>query len=152
AAVTEEPFLGYRFATFSYAVSLLRPRIVRELELSKHGFQLLGMPTSFAPAEDGGYLLLDDEAGSDLAEIARHSAHDAETYPRYQHDVTEVCRAIEPLLDRIPPDPFSDDPLDLARMAELADHLKKLDKQVFHNAVRLLTGSAADFLDDYFRS
>ncbi|HLU30760.1 MAG TPA: NAD(P)/FAD-dependent oxidoreductase, partial [Acidimicrobiia bacterium] len=110
----------------------------------------LEMPSSFAPGEDGDYLLLGPDHDANLREIARHSAHDADAYDQYQHDVSMVRRAIKPLLDQIPPDPFSDDPLELARMADLAQHLRKLDKRTFHNAVRLLTGSAADFLDDYF--
>ena len=64
----------------------------------------------------------------------------------------QVCQAIKPLLDQIPPDPFSKDPMELARMAELAQHMRGLEKRFFHNAVRLLTGSAADFLDDYFEN
>ena len=63
-----------------------------------------------------------------------------------------VCQAIKPLLDMVPPDIFSDDPEELIALAALGSRFKKIDKRVLHNAVRLLTGSAADFLDDYFES
>ena len=63
-----------------------------------------------------------------------------------------VCQAIKPLLDMVPPDIFSDDPEELMALAGLGSRFRKLDKRVLHNAVRLLTGSAADFLDDYFDS
>lgn len=152
AAITEELYPGYHFTTFSYALSLLRPPIIHELELTRHGFLPLVMPTSFAPGPDGEYLLLGQDEAENLQEIARHSPHDADAYKQYKHDVAEVCRAIKPLLDEIPPDPFSDDPEERVRMAELAHHFRRLDKRVFHNAVRLLTGSAADFLDHYFES
>lgn len=150
AAITEELHPGFWFTTFSYALSLLRPQIIHDLELTRHGFLPLLMPSSFAPDEGGDYLLLGQDRDENLREIARHSAHDADAYERYAHDVLQVCQAVKPLLDRIPPDPFSDDPLEVERMAALARHLRGLDKRVFHNAVRLLTGSAADFLDDYF--
>jgi phytoene dehydrogenase-like protein len=152
AAITEELYPGFSFTTFSYALSLLRPRIIHDLELTRHGFMPLLMPSSFAPGEDGDYLLLGSDHDANLREIARHSPHDADAYEQYEHDVSQVRRAIKPLLDQIPPDPFSDDPLELARMAELAQHLRGLGKRTFHNAVRLLTGSAADFLDDYFEN
>src|SRR5918998_703767 len=58
AAITEELTPGFQFTTFSYALSLLRPDIIQELELTKHGFMPLQMPSSFAPKEDGDYLLL----------------------------------------------------------------------------------------------
>ena len=55
-------------------------------------------------------------------------------------------------MDMVPPDIFSDDPEELIKLAALGSRFRKLDKRVLHNAVRLLTGSAADFLDDYFES
>lgn len=152
AAITEELHPGFWFTTFSYALSLLRPQIIHDLELTKHGFMPLLMPSTFAPDEDGDYLLLGQDHDANLREIARHSPHDADAYEQFEHDVGQVCQALKPLLDQIPPDPFSKDPLELARMAELAQHMRGLDKRVFHNAVRLLTGSAADFLDDYFEN
>src|SRR6476469_7611868 len=62
AAITEELHPGFSFTTFSYARSLMRPDIVQDLELVKHGFLPIEMPTTFAPMENGDYLLL----GSDL--------------------------------------------------------------------------------------
>ncbi|HLU53346.1 MAG TPA: NAD(P)/FAD-dependent oxidoreductase [Acidimicrobiia bacterium] len=152
AAITEELYPGFKFTTFSYALSLLRPQIIHELELPKHGFKPLSMPTSFAPDEDGTHLLLGQYEGENMREIARLSPHDADAYKQYKHDIAEVCQAIKPLLDEMPPDPFSDDPEEAARLAALAAHMRSLDKRVFHNAIRLLTGSAADFLDHYFEN
>jgi phytoene dehydrogenase-like protein len=152
AAITEELRPGFWFTTFSYALSLLRPDIIHDLELTKHGFMPLLMPSTFAPMENGDYLLLGQDHGENLREIARHSPHDADAYEAFNHDLLRVCRAIKPLLDQVPPDLFSDDPEELVGLAALASRFRKLDKKVLHDAVRLLTGSAADFLDDYFES
>ncbi|MFP3915885.1 MAG: phytoene desaturase family protein [Actinomycetota bacterium] len=150
AAITEELYPGFQFTTFSYALSLVRPLMIDELELARHGFMPLPMPTSLAPTIEGEYLLLGRDQGENLAEIARHSSRDADAYLHYRRDVDEVCRAIRPLLDTIPPDPLSSDPVEQARTAELAAHFHSLEQRVLHNAIRLLTGSAADFLDHYF--
>jgi phytoene dehydrogenase-like protein len=152
AAITEELRPGFRFTTFSYALSLLRPQIIHELALTKHGFLPLLMSTRFAPMEDGDYLLFTRDHDENLREIARHSPHDADAYEQYGHDLDRVCQAIKPLLDMVPPDIFSDDPEELVALAALGSRLRALDKRTLHNAVRLLTGSAADFLDDYFES
>jgi len=152
AAITEELRPGFWFTTFSYALSLLRPQIIHELELPKHGFMPLLMSTRFAPTEAGDYLLFTKDHDANLREIARHSAHDADGYEQYSHDLDMVCQAIKPLLDIVPPDLFSDDPEELVQLAALAARFRSLDKRTLHNAVRLLTGSAADFLDDYFES
>ena len=53
AAVTEEIFPGYKFTEFSYVVSLLRPEIIRELELPGHGLKILPLPSTFTPLDGG---------------------------------------------------------------------------------------------------
>jgi phytoene dehydrogenase-like protein len=152
AAITEELRPGFWFTTFSYALSLLRPQIVQDLELVKHGFFPLQMSSTFAPGEDGGYLWLTTDHDQNVREIARHSPHDADAYTQYSHDLDVVCRALKPLLDEAPPDLFSEDPEERLALARLAQRLRGMDRRTLHNAVRLLTGSAADFLDDYFES
>src|SRR2546423_6700158 len=152
AAITEELRPGFWFTTFSYALSLLRPDIIQDLELVKHGFMPLLMPTTFCPKEDGDYLLLGQDRAENQKEIARHSRHDADAYDAFHHDVNKVLQAIKPLMDQVPPDIFSDDPEELIRLASIGHRFRKLDRKVLHDAVRLLTGSAADFLDDYFES
>ena len=152
AAITEELMPGFWFTTFSYALSLLRPEIIHDLELTKHGFMPLLMSSTFAPMENGDYLWLGQDHGENLKEIARHSKHDADAYNQYAHDMEMVCRAIKPLLDSAPPDLFSDDPDELLALAQLGARFRGMDKRTLHNTVRLLTGSAADFLDDYFES
>jgi phytoene dehydrogenase-like protein len=152
AAITEELYPGFSFTTFSYALSLLRPDIIHELELTKHGFMPLLMSSTFAPMENGDYLWLGQDHNENIKEIARHSQHDADAYSVYSHDMEMVCHAIKPLLDAAPPDLFSDDPEELLALASLGSRFRSMDKRVLHNVVRLLTGSAADFLDDYFES
>jgi len=148
AAITEELYPGFWFTTFSYALSLLRPDIIHDLELTKHGFMPLLMSSTFAPMENGDYLWLGQDHGENLKEIARHSKHDADAYNQYSHDMEMVCQALKPLLDAPPPDLFSDDPEELLALASLGQRFRKMDKRTLHNTVRLLTGSAADFLDD----
>ncbi|TPW11438.1 MAG: FAD dependent oxidoreductase [Acidimicrobiaceae bacterium] len=152
AAITEELKPGFHFTTFSYALSLLRPDIIHELDLVKHGFFPLLMPTSFAPMENGDYLLLGPDRNENIQELARHSRRDADALDQYSHDMAQVCQALKPLFDSIPPNLFSDEPDDLLQLADLAKRLKHLPKRVLTNCVRLLTGSAADFLDDYFET
>lgn len=152
AAITEELRPGFSFTTFSYALSLLRPDIIHELELTKHGFMPILMPSSFAPMANGDYLLLGPDADDNTRELMRHSPHDADAMHRYEHDMERVCQAVKPLFDKVPPNLFGNSPQDLLEMAELASHLRGIEPKVMHDLVRLLTGSAADFLDDYFES
>jgi len=152
AAITEELQPGFSFTTFSYALSLLRPEIIQELNLVDHGFMPLLMPTHFAPMEDGDYLLLTEDDQFNDREIARHSKRDVDAYHRWSHDSQRIIQLAKPLFDAAPPDVFSDDPGDGADVAWLLKHLKSADRKTLHDLVRFLTGSAADLLDDYFES
>ena len=105
AAITEELRPGFWFTTFSYALSLLRPQIIHELELTKHGFLPLLMSTRFAPTEGGEYLTFTKHHDANLREIARISPHDADAYEQYSHDLARVCQVIKPLLDTSRPTP-----------------------------------------------
>jgi len=152
AAITEELQPGFQFTTFSYALSLLRPEIVHELDLVAHGFMPLMMPSSFHPTGDGDYLLLGDDHDLNISEIRRHCPRDADAYDRYHHDLDRVVQAIRPLFDNPPPNVFGKDPEDLADVEWLLSHLGGIEKKVMHDTVRLLTGSASDWLDDYFEN
>src|SRR5215210_6560065 len=81
AAVTEEIFPGFRFSVFSYVVSLLRPEIIRELQLPKHGLDILPLDVTFTPLRAGDgppkgggeYLWRVNDHGRTLRELRRWS-------------------------------------------------------------------------------
>jgi phytoene dehydrogenase-like protein len=148
AAITEELRPGFHFTTFSYALSLLRPDIIQDLDLVRHGYLPLHMASTLAPMENGDHLLFTKDRGSNIHEVSRHSRRDADAMDQYEHDITQVVMAMKPLFDQVPPNLFSDSPEDALMLADLAKHLKGLPKRVLHNCVRLLTGSAAEFLDE----
>jgi phytoene dehydrogenase-like protein len=152
AAITEELYPGFHFTTFSYALSLIRPDIVQELDLVQHGFLPIEMPSSFAPMENGDYLLIGSDHDANVQEVRRHSKHDADAWDRYKHDLWRVCQVVKPLMDKAPPDLWGKESEDAEAVADLARHLGGVEPKVLHDLVRLLTGSTADFLDDYFES
>ena len=73
AAVTEEVFPGFRFSVCSYVVSLLRPEIIRELDLPRHGLEILPLDGTFTPMPNGDYLWRVNDHARTRREIARHS-------------------------------------------------------------------------------
>ncbi|KAI8535389.1 hypothetical protein RHMOL_Rhmol10G0170200 [Rhododendron molle] len=100
AAVTEELIPGFKFSRCSYLQSLLRPSIIGELELGRHGLKLLKRsPSSFTPCLDGRYLLLGPDKVLNHSEISKFSKRDADAYPRYEDQLEKFCEFIDPLLD-----------------------------------------------------
>src|ERR687891_2070403 len=79
AAVTEEIFPGYKFTEFSYVVSLLRPEIIRDLELARHGLEILPLDGTITPLDDD-YLWRGNDHRATLRELRRWSRNDAEAY------------------------------------------------------------------------
>src|SRR5438128_430438 len=104
ACVTEELWPGFKVSTASYVNSLLRPEIVRDLELKRHGFEMLPRdPSSFTPYPDGRFLMLGPDAALNRREIGKFSSRDAESMPRYEAMLERVARFIEPTLMQTPP-------------------------------------------------
>src|ERR1041385_9263524 len=83
AAVSEQIFPGYTFSVFSYVVSLLRPEIIRDLELPKHGLHILPLESTLTPLPGGDYLAQWSDHDETRSELARHSLRDAEAYDEF---------------------------------------------------------------------
>src|SRR6266536_2283557 len=82
AAVTEEFHPGFRNSVAAYTVSLLNPKVIRDLDLAGHGLRIVERRcANFLPTADGGYLLTGE--GRTQAEVARFSARDAARLPEY---------------------------------------------------------------------
>src|SRR3989440_939110 len=107
ACVTEEVFPGFRFSVCSYVVSLLRPEIIRDLDLPRHGLEILPLDGTFTPMPSGDYLWRVNDHARTYREIARHSRLDAEAYDEYGRAMLEMSRFAKPLLSMTPSDPFS---------------------------------------------
>ncbi|OWM66375.1 hypothetical protein CDL15_Pgr013592 [Punica granatum] len=105
AAVTEEIVPGFRFSRCSYLQSLLRPAIIRELELKRHGLKLLKPKAAgFTPCSDGRYLLLGFDEEENHREISKYSRRDADAYLRYENQLNKFCHIMDFLLDSHPPE------------------------------------------------
>ena len=119
AAVTEEIFPGFKFSVFSYVVSLLRPEIIRDLELPRHGLEILPLESTVTPMSNGDYLGSWADVDVTRRDIARHSRRDAEIYEEYSRLMGLMAMAVKPILGMIPPDPTSLSPRDLRGLLRL---------------------------------
>ncbi|HEY6835953.1 MAG TPA: NAD(P)/FAD-dependent oxidoreductase [Gaiellaceae bacterium] len=151
AAVTEEVFPGFRFSVASYVVSLLRPEIVRELELPKHGLEILPLDGTFTPLEDDYLWRVNDHART-VRELRRWSVSDAEAYEDYSRLMFEMARFVKPILSMTPPDPGRFHPREWLPVARLARDFQDLPSEQQAVFIQLMTMSAADFLDQWFET
>ncbi|NOT28757.1 MAG: NAD(P)/FAD-dependent oxidoreductase [Acidobacteria bacterium] len=152
AAVTEEVVKGFKFSVCSYVVSLLRPEIIRELDLARRGLDILPLDGAFTPMPDGDYLWRVNDHSKTRREIARHSLVDAEAYDEYGRAMVAMGRFVKPILSMLPPDPTSLDPRDLRDLLGLVQRFRDLPRQDQYTQVQLMTMSAIDFLDQWFET
>jgi len=152
AAVTEEIFPGFKFSVCSYVVSLLRPEIIRDLDLPRHGLEILPLDGTFTPMPNGDYLWRVDDHARTRREIARHSKLDAEAYDEYGRAMVEMARFVKPILNMTPPDPMSLDPRELAKLLSILKRFRRLADADRYNQIQLMTMSASDFLDQWFET
>src|SRR2546421_764492 len=152
ACVPEALWPGFKVSTASYVNSLLRPEIIRDLELSRYGFELLPRnPSSFTPFPDGRFLLMGPDKHLTAQQVAKFSARDATALPRYEAMLERVADFIEPTLLRTPPNPWAFGPKNLAHLAGLGWRFLKLGRDG-PGALEILTGAARPILDRWFES
>ena len=150
--ITEELWPGFKVSTAAYVNSLLRPEIIRDLELKKYGFEMLPRsPSSFTPFPDGRYLMMGPDKEMTHKEIAKFSTKDAEAYPKYEDMLTRVADFLEPMLTQTPPDPFGGLG-SLWKLGMLGLGFRGLGRTTATEAVEILTGAARPILDRWFES
>ena len=149
AAVTEEFSPGFRASRFSYVMSLLHPRIIRDLELSSLGLQVLPANDLFCPLGGNDYILYSDDLKKTQAEFARFSHHDAEIYPQFVRYLEESAAVVRQLLFETPVDPVRRSWASFKRSASLLWRHRTIGDRAYR-MVDLLTQSAYDYLSAWF--
>src|SRR5258708_22735159 len=139
ACTLEEPFPGFTMSPCAYVVSLLRPEIIRDLELHRYGFDAyVKDPQMFVPYPDGNYLFFRPSTATTVEGIRRFSPHDAEAYPKFLAFFDRASEILNPILLEEPPS-----------VADLAGRFRGEDEEIYRY---LMFGNLYDMLADYFES
>jgi phytoene dehydrogenase-like protein len=149
AAVTEEIAPGFRASIFSYLMSLLHPRIIRDFELKRHGLEVLPCSDMISPMDDGDYILFSDNMAKTQASFAKFSKKDAAIYPEFDAWLKEATGVVRQLLWETPVDPSRTDWKSLKENASFIWRYRKIGRKLYRIA-DLLTMSAYDFLREWF--
>lgn len=152
AAVSEEIYPGFTFSVASYVVSLFRPHIIRELELAKHGYEVIPMDCSFLPLPNGDSLARWGDSQRSRREVARFSKKDSEVHPEFGRVMTHMGKLAKAVIDHPAPDINSYKPSELSNLLRLGKAFKDLGPDLLHLNTKLVTMSALDFLDQWFES
>ena len=152
AAVSRELYPDWKYTNCSYVCSLLRPEIIRDLQLPRHGLQVVPYGGGVTFMENGDYYGNHSDHERQYREVARHSRRDADAYHRYEADVMKQTRIIRPFLLRTPPDPTSLKTRDLKELRYLAKAFGSMGEEGLADTMRFWTMSIGDYLNEYFES
>jgi len=157
AAVTEEFLPGFRNSTASYTVSLLHPKVIRDLRLAERGLRVVERPFSnFVPLPDGRFLKFGGELAATQAEVAKYSAADAQRLPVYYAQLDRVAAQLKQWVLKAPPNlggPFVIQGWrDLMAAARLLWHYGRLPRDGQRDLIDFFTKSAGHWLDSTFES
>jgi len=152
ATVSRNLYKDWFYSNCSYVCSLLRPEIFRDLDLARHGLQIIPYGGGTVFMENGDYLGSYPDHEVHYREYARFSKADADAYEKYSADTMRQCRFIRDFLLRTPPDPTSFKPKDLKELAHLGSRFFEMGEQRMYDTIRFWTMSVAEYLDEYFET
>jgi phytoene dehydrogenase-like protein len=152
AAVSRSLHEGWTYSNCSYVCSLLRPEIWRDLELGRHGLQVIPYEGGCTFTRDGNYFSAFADHERLRREMQRFSLRDAEAYETYALTIYRQCKLIRPLLLRTPPDPTSLKPRDLKELLYILRRFHDLGPSQLAETLRFWTMAIGDFLDEHFES
>ena len=155
AAVTEEFHPGFRNSVAAYTVSLLNPKVMRDMDLAAHGLRVVERPLSnFLPLEDGRYLKIG--AGRTQAEVAKFSERDASRLEAYNSHLDAAADLLRELVLQTPPNRVQGSWLaalpELIKAGKLGNRVRALSLSTQRELLDLFTKSAGDYLDGWFES
>jgi phytoene dehydrogenase-like protein len=149
AAVTEEFSPGFRASRFSYVMSLLHPRVIRDLELDSLGLTVLPANDLFCPLGGDDYIVFSDDMQKIQAEFARFSRHDADVYPQFARYLEESAAVVRQLLFETPVDPVRRSWSSFSKSASMLWRHRTIGDRAYR-IIDLLTQSAYDYLSAWF--
>src|SRR5476651_2271120 len=155
AAVTEEFHPGFRNSTASYAVSLLNPKVIADMDLAGHGLRIVHRRASnFLPLNDKDYLIVGE--GRTKSEVAKSSQRDAERLDAYGARLEAIADVLRELVLKTPPNVEMGGGLaglgELLKGVSLGRSLSRLDTTARRDLLALFAQSAGDWLDGWFES
>lgn len=152
ATVSRSLHQDWTYSNCSYVCSLLRPELARDLELPRHGLQVVPYGGGVTYMQNGDHFGNYFDHERHHREMARHSKRDANAYDRYSADVMKQTRLIRPYLLRRPPDPTSLKLRDLKDLSEFAGSFLDLGEEGLADTLKFWTKSVGDYLEEYFET
>lgn len=152
AAVTEEFHPGFRNSVASYTVSLLNPKVIRDLRLHENGLRIVERPlANFLPLNDREYFKVGPSAAETQREVAKFSKKDAAALPAFNAKLDAIGDVLRDLVLQTPPN-IGGGIGDIVQGLKVGNRFRKLNMEQRRDLLDLFAKSAGDWLDSWFES
>jgi len=152
ACVTEEVWPGARVSRASYVVSMLQPKVVKDLDLKRHGYEAYPLDPAYAAMTPDGPIVFHDDVGKTCESIAKFSKADAARYEEFEDLLFMAADFVRPMMIRQPPALGSKAPVDIAGILKEAGRIAGMSQRDVQKLVRIFTMSVGDMLDTFFEN
>jgi len=153
AAITDEFHPGFRCSTLAHAAGPIAPEIVRDMQLARHGLEMIHPPVRcFAPSPDGRLLILHDDAAKSAESIARFSKKDAAKFPEFQQTLARIAGVVQRVLAQTPPSIDQPSSGDLWNMAKTGKAVRGLGRKDMFRLLRWGPMAVADLVGEWFET
>ncbi len=153
ACVTEEIAPGCRASTTSYIASMLRPEVIRDLSLARHGLRMVPCdPALLVPFADGTAVPWWSDRERTVGELARLSPADSRTFVRVDDELKKLARYLQPFFLEPPPDVHARGLAGWLELLRVGRRFRGISGTEISRMVAFLTGSLGDFLDRNYES
>jgi phytoene dehydrogenase-like protein len=153
AAITDEFHPGFRCSTLAHTAGPIRPDVVRDMQLEKHGLKFITPEVSVtALSPDGRALSLYRDAQQSAQEITAFSQKDAARYPQFQESLGKMGRVIAEALTTTPPNIDHPSGSDLWGMLKTGRAIRNLGKKDMYRLLRWGPMAVADLAAEYFET
>lgn len=153
AAITDEFHPGFKCSTLAHASGPLDREIARDMQLDRHGLELIRPDTCvFSPSPDGRALLLYSDSARSAAEITKFSKKDADKFPELERTLGRITRALRQLMFEAPPSIDKPSAGDLWNLLKAGKATRSLGPKDIHRLLRWGPMAVADFAAEWFET
>lgn len=152
AAVTQEFYPGYKNSTLSYVVSLLNPKVIKDLELERFGLELIKRESGmFSVLPEGRHLIISRDQQETYEQISKFSKKDAEAHLEFEREIDELAMIFRKIAMERPPN-ANGNWSELWGAIKTGNRLRKLSRNHQQKLIDIMTLSLGEYLDRWFES
>jgi phytoene dehydrogenase-like protein len=150
AAITDEIHPGFRCSTLAHTVAPIFTSVVKELQLTQHGLELIEPEVRVLAASPDRSICIYNDTARTVRELERISSVDAQSYPKFEQSFARIGKMLAPVLSQTPPSIDHPSASELWNLGKLGRSFRSLNKKDAYRLLRWGPMAVADLVAEWF--